>query len=256
MLTFLLFIIGTSVQGALWRGGSLAKKNCTDVILQGSSWSYSWRPFHPCPNQANFKKNVQWVPMIFRASDLSYISTVKQNGAKHLLGFNEPNAANQAAMTVQQALNAWPRLMKTGLILGSPATTKFGALGPRSWLGQFMAGVKRRKYRVDFICLHWYARGDQKVNDFRKFLRNITNTYPGYPLWITEFGHGTGNIQDEIKFMNGAYWMFKKEFPNVERYAWFTNRWSNPTTGFNKWNLNTQNGLTKVGKKYKSFPRK
>ena len=38
-----------------------------------------------------------------------------------LLGFNEPDLAEQANMTVEKALELWPRLEATGMRLGSPA---------------------------------------------------------------------------------------------------------------------------------------
>ncbi len=38
-----------------------------------------------------------------------------------LLGFNEPDMSSQSNMTVSDALRLWPRLMATGMRLGSPA---------------------------------------------------------------------------------------------------------------------------------------
>ena len=46
----------------------------------------------------------------------------------------------QANMTVQQVLDFWPKMMETGLRLGSPATSE-GAEVTGQWLGDFMAQV-------------------------------------------------------------------------------------------------------------------
>ena len=73
-----------------------------------------------------------------------------------LLGFNEPDLGEQANMTVEQALELWPRLEATGMRLGSPAVACGGA-DAGGWLDRFMAGAKQSGHRVDFIALHWYG---------------------------------------------------------------------------------------------------
>ena len=84
------------------------------------------------------------------------MAKVKGRGHRYLLGFNEPDLGDQANMPVEQALDLWPRLMGTGLILGSPSVATGGEL-PGGWLDRFMKGAKKRKLRVDFITLHWYG---------------------------------------------------------------------------------------------------
>ena len=49
-----------------------------------------------------------------------------QSAGRVLLGFNEPDLAVQSNMTVDQALDLWPKLQATGLELGSPAVA-YGA---------------------------------------------------------------------------------------------------------------------------------
>jgi hypothetical protein len=60
--------------------------------------------------------------------------------------------ASQSNMTPGQAADLWPQLERTGLILGSPAP----AVPTDGWLSRFMALVRRRHLRVDFIALHYY----------------------------------------------------------------------------------------------------
>ncbi|MEV0408193.1 glycosyl hydrolase [Actinoallomurus sp. NPDC050550] len=57
-------------------------------------------------------------------------------GGTTLLGFNEPDMAGQANMSVEQALALWPRLQATGMRLGAPAVA-FGADRPGGWLDRY-----------------------------------------------------------------------------------------------------------------------
>lgn len=142
----------------------------------------------------------------------------------HLLAFNEPDGKEQANMTMDQILNNWPKLMKTGLRLGSPAFVRTDSLY------KFMDKALARGYRVDYMCLHSYEKrtGDNYVNTIYKPLWDKYQI----PIWITEFSYGApwntssnDNIQnyierqkDFVKKMDAA--------PFVERYALFA--WSNP----------------------------
>jgi Glycosyl hydrolase catalytic core len=51
------------------------------------------------------------------------LSQVRREG-RVLLGFNEPDLSSQSNMSVSQALALWPRLMATGMRLGSPAVAR------------------------------------------------------------------------------------------------------------------------------------
>ena len=86
----------------------------------------------------------------------------RTGGYQHLLGFNEPDSVDQADLSPTQAANLWPRLMATGLVLGSPAP----AVPSDGWLARFMALVAQRHLRVDFIALHFYAEIDDPHEDF------------------------------------------------------------------------------------------
>jgi RNA polymerase sigma factor (sigma-70 family) len=120
----------------------------------GASWYYNWGT---APDGIAAPADVGYVPMIWGAASVTTanLAAVKQEG-NVLLGFNEPDMAGQANLTVTQALDLWPQLMATGMTLGSPAVAS-GAAAPGGWLDQFMTGAKARGYRVDFITVHWYG---------------------------------------------------------------------------------------------------
>jgi hypothetical protein len=102
------------------------------LIKSGASWYYTWGPDH---RGITTPHGVSFVPMIWGAGSVTTatLRQVKHEG-RYLLGFNEPDNSGQANMTVTHALNLWPRLMSTGMRLGSPAvagwTASFAASRP------------------------------------------------------------------------------------------------------------------------------
>lgn len=115
----------------------------------------------------------------------------KQKGSIHLLGFNEPDRPDQANMKVDEAIQAWPELLKTGLRLGSPAVSDGGL----KWLYEFMEKADEKNLRVDFIAVHYYrAVGDPgdgraAAAQMKAFLDDI-HKRTKRPIWITEWNNG------------------------------------------------------------------
>jgi RNA polymerase sigma factor (sigma-70 family) len=199
-----------------------AKAALSDV---GAGWYYNWRPDNedvPGP------RGVEFVPMIRdRASATD--ATLRQARAEgdELLGFNEPDMRGQANMTVDAALSVWPKLERTGMRLGSPAVA-FGGDTEGGWLDQFMTGARRKGYRVDFICLHWYGSdfGDDAVDHFLRYVDAVHRRF-GKPIWITEYGlmkfagaPRYPTAAQTVAFIKGSTKELEKR-SFVERYAWF-----------------------------------
>ncbi|MET7669633.1 glycoside hydrolase family protein [Micromonospora luteifusca] len=196
------------------------------LASSGASWYYTWDVAHP---GVTSPKGAEFVPMIWGAKSVtaSNLQQAKRNG-RQLLGFNEPDLAGQAEMSVEQALELWPQLEATGLPLGSPAVA-WGGDRPGEWLDRFMSGVKQRGYRVDFIALHWYG-GDfttaNAVNQLKSYLQAVHDRYR-LPIWLTEFA--LIDFSDGVRFptqaqqaafltaatrmLGGLSWL--------HRYAWF-----------------------------------
>ncbi len=100
-------------------------------------WFYSWGGDAP----ANLPRGVEFVPMdwgYYGNKDnglVTWLAKVKsQPGVSTLLGFNEPDGKDQANLTVEAALEGWPYLMQTGLMLGSPAAVHADG----DWMKSFM----------------------------------------------------------------------------------------------------------------------
>ncbi|MEG3633193.1 glycosyl hydrolase [Micromonospora palythoicola] len=193
----------------------------------GAGWFYTWGTGYPgvtAPRGASF------VPMIWGAASVTTEELARAKAAgPYLLGFNEPDMAEQSNMSVERALELWPRLMATGSTLGSPAVA-WGGADPGGWLDRFMAGAKERGYRVDFITLHWYG-GDfttaNAVDQLRRYVEAVHRRY-GKPIWLTEFalirfdggGQQFPSQAQQAAFLSAATKMLAG-LSYVQRYAWF-----------------------------------
>jgi len=186
-------------------------------------WFYSWGGDAP----ANLPKGVEFVPMdwgYYGNKDnglVTWLAKVKaQRGVRTLLGFNEPDGKDQANLTVDAALEGWPYLMQTGLMLGSPATVHADG----DWMKSFMRQADEKKYRIDAITIHWY--GGANPQDFLGYLARIHDLYQR-PLWVTEFcpadWSGGRHISPEQaqNFMRTVVPAMNR-LPYVQRYAWFS----------------------------------
>jgi hypothetical protein len=192
----------------------------------GASWYYNWGSA-PSGIAA---PGVSYVPMIWGAADVTTatLDQARQEGSV-LLGFNEPDLSSQSNMSVQQALDLWPKLMATGMTLGSPAVSS-GAATPGGWLDQFMQGAKARGYRVNFITVHWYGGNFETaaaVSELQQYLQAIYDRYH-LPIWVTEFAltNFSGATptfpaqSQQAEFLTAAASMLAG-LPYIQRYAWF-----------------------------------
>ena len=198
----------------------------TALAKSGASWYYTWAPGHAGIGSLS---GVGFVPMIWGAGSVT-AATLRQvrHEGHYLLGFNEPDNSGQSDMTVQQALALWPRLMATGMRLGSPAVATDAAT-PGGWLDRFMRGAKASSYRVSFIAVHWYG-GDfatgAAVGQLKTYLEAIHARYH-LPVWLTEFAlirFGSTTTfpapGQQAAFVTAAARMLQG-LSFVQRYAWF-----------------------------------
>lgn len=194
-------------------------------------WHYSWG-YYLTPKEPD---NVQYVPMDWGGSIkndglISYLSQKKNTGeARYILGFNEPDGVSQANITVEKALELWPRMEQVGLPLGSPATVN----PENEWMQTFMSEVENRGLRVDFICVHHY--GGINAQAFYDKLERVYNLYQR-PIWITEFAvadWGATSPADNKYSTEQVLTFMETVLPAldtlkyIERYAWFPAEQSN-----------------------------
>jgi Glycosyl hydrolase catalytic core len=192
----------------------------------GVSWYYTWATSH---NGISAPAGAAFVPMIWGPGSVTAAQLREAKRHGHiLLGFNEPDMSSQSNMTVAQALRLWPRLMATGMRLGSPAVA-FDGNTPGGWLDRFMRGAARKHYRVNFITLHWYG-GDfatrAAVSQLKTYLHAVWARYHK-PIWLTEFAlirFGSTAVfpspARQAAFVTAATTMLQR-LSYVHRYAWF-----------------------------------
>ncbi|KAH9938450.1 glycosyl hydrolase catalytic core-domain-containing protein [Fomitopsis serialis] len=186
------------------------------------AWYYTWSP-------SPISTSLEFVPMLWGDRQVSEWETsinrtIKNSGATHVLGFNEPDYATQSNMTPSHAASVWQAqiepLRSQGVLLGSPAPTSApeGKQWLLDWLDACNGGCT-----VDFVALHWY---DINSTAFITYLEDFHNTFQR-PLWITEWACQNFNAADEqcslqnvVDFLNATQ-SFMDSTAWVERYAWF-----------------------------------
>ena len=181
-------------------------------------WNYDW------DNVATSTVDAEYVPMRHNANWNAYANINNKQRSAHALGFNEPDQANQADMSVASAVAQWPNLVRSGLRVGAPAVSDSGISGQGlSWLYAFMDEIDALGYRVDFVPVHFY-KCDWSASAYYNWLLGIYQT-TGRPLWVTEFNNGANwcagtpptlaqnatRITEFLEMLEGA--------PFVERYA-------------------------------------
>ncbi|WP_436761826.1 glycosyl hydrolase [Streptosporangium sp. V21-05] len=193
----------------------------------GANWYYTWSTNH---NGVTTPKGTEFVPMIWGAASVTdqNLTQAKNSGSPYLLGFNEPDFAEQSNMSVEQALSLWPRLTATGLKVGSPAVA-WGGDRAGGWLDRFMTGAAQKNQRVDFITLHWYGgdfRADAATGQLKSYIQAVYERYRK-PIWLTEyalidFSNGVRFPTDaqQAAFVTASTKMLAS-LPYVQRYAWF-----------------------------------
>lgn len=199
-------------------------------------WYYNWGP------NGESRPGIEFIPMVKGKTQVTpeILGGIKASGAKAMLGFNEPERSDQGNTTVEEALDLWPKLMETGLRLGSPAPSSDD--GGMRWLDDFMSGVAKRKLKVDFIAVHWYRSSDPK--QFESWLDELHRKFRR-PIWVTEFdARYSGGDRD--RFASQAF----KELDRlhfVERYAYFS---TDPGQPGSLWKAGGRAELSSLGEDY------
>ncbi|MGC4087173.1 MAG: glycosyl hydrolase [Polyangiaceae bacterium] len=239
---------GASATGQPYKG--VANSACADLPKLNVSWWYNW---NTGPGSCTVK---EFVPMVSGKSTktpesvASAITGIGNAGYKNVLGFNEPNKADQANMTVAQVITLWPSLTSNAGIRVGSAVTSADAM---TWFSDFMAQVNSQSLRVDFVALHWYGWNagscDAKAATFENYLKWAEGVTGTRPIWITEWGCMNQSNPDKPTveaFLTGAIAMLAKH-PRVERYSWYPWNTNNEL-------VNTDGTLTNLGTIYSNAP--
>jgi len=149
------------------------------------NWWYNWNI------SSSSTRDLEYVAIRQNQSWPSLSQNWKSLGINTVLGYNEPDQANQANLSVSAAISSWGDLLATGLRVGSPATSDGG---PNSWLIPFVSQADAAGLRVDFVAVHYYQAHNPAdpsgcASQMYNFLLNLWNN-THRPIWITEWNNG------------------------------------------------------------------
>jgi hypothetical protein len=147
--------------------------------LRGS-WFYNWGP-----STIEGTTDIEFVPCKWSAKndvDAQWQTLLNDNSSTHLLGFNEPDQDTQANMSLELMLKRWPKMLESGMRVGSPAVAS-----DLNLLYAFMDRCDALNYRVDFVAIHDYGEGTAQA-----FYNKCKTIYDRTkrPIWIKEFNFG------------------------------------------------------------------
>ena len=218
--------------------GATVSPSANGALVGGmnSNWYYTWGRTLPADHTA---RKGEFIPMAWNGSSVTNPTSFAQltsHSSEYIMAFNEPERAEQANMTVAQAIALWPQLMATGKKLVSPGVGD--DTSGKAWLDSFMSEINRLNYRVDAIAMHWYGNtrnGASSANGFISRVdyfhnRYLNNAGQKYPIWVTEFGgiDWTNGADPVTPAMNEAF--LSAALPlldsraHVHKYAWFAHR--------------------------------
>ena len=223
------------------------------VPPMGHAWYYTWG-VHEIPGL----EHLEFVPMRWgggtAASIQGTVQTAINQGHTSILGFNEPDLTEEAAMPIQDVIDrwmdsfvpfrdeirivspvtAWPNTRYMHSMLDGANTTH--ADGP-------LPGVGNRQGifdHVDVIAYHHYAHMPN-LTGFTNLMNETMTLWPDTPIWITELGsraaywtlpwvhnpasgYGRGPTDNMLYNDFGQLMNFMSDEPLIERFAWFTFR--------------------------------
>ncbi len=183
--------------------------------MNNPTWHPFWHSFNPMQwGGGNLAHGTSGGPL-----DRFYNSLQSSPKPTHLMGFNEPDQAGQANMTVQAAIDRWPRLeaMNVPLVAPGPAST-FGG-----WLSSFSNQANALGYRRDYTAVHWYS--SPSADSLITHLQQARNAF-GRPVWLTEFsvvrwsGSETWTHRHNWNFLAEFMWR-AESLPWLKRYSLF-----------------------------------
>lgn len=231
-----------------------------DPLSMNMGWYYTWSPSSPFAYQDKNYKYIEFVPMIWGMSNEdTNLEIVQRGNHMYLLGYNEPDFADQSNIPYETAAEHWPKFQGKSRYLGSPVPALSPTWENGPWLNNFMKTIDQNT--VDFIALHCYYGQYGGFGAAETFLKDVVDgTYKlfGKPIWITEFavsGWGYSNVEKRKEvddFLRGCIkGLNERDF--VERYSWFSFNTDNENDGASALWTESTGQLTSLGETYVSF---
>lgn len=222
------------------------------------TWLCNWYSAPP----GNLGSHIDFVPQDYgkesnTAPKYEWTTNAKKaiaNGAKHFLGFGEPEAPDTPTMhTNMNPQDAVTLFMsdpqpyaKQGIKVGAPAVLQPDP--DLNWLKQFLGLCETAGCQISFIAIHWVwsATPSGRVQDFKDTVNNATAMANGKPVWIDNF-QASGTNEEQQQWLSQVLpWLESNDA--VERYAYLSPDRSTGT-GF----LNADGSMSSLGEFYGNF---
>lgn len=211
-----------------WRGTrtkiGTAYSNITLVgSFEHSSWAYNWDMYAG----GDLPPGVEYCPMLWGPKMYgqwhSAVSNALSSGSNCLLGFNEPDIAEQANMSPKQAARDYQAYItpyaKRAKLVTPSITNGVGEMIGLNWLEKWFIECNGQ-CEPDAIAIHYYSDSDSA--DFIDYIGaaiSLAQKHGIGKVWITEF-QNTGSFESQVAFLQNVLpWLVDNAA--TERYAYF-----------------------------------
>ena len=220
-----------------------------EALKTGCTWYYNWgnEPEGAVQNFVGSTKGIEFIPQAWSSYDANKLRAYYKAHPedRYLLGFNEPNFPDQAAMLPSEAAVKWHELeqlaKELNLILVGPAMNYAGKplkdgkiWNPYDWMDAFIAAYKEKygtEPHYDYTAVHAYM---DQADAMMTIVDGFAKKY-GKKVWLTEFcAWEDPNITAEAQqeYMIDKVKALETD-DNVYRYAWFKARNANKYPYYN-----------------------
>lgn len=222
------------------------------------TWLCNWYSAPP----GNLGSHIDFVPQDYgkesnTAPKYEWTTNAKKavaNGAKHFLGFGEPEAPDTPTMhtnmdpqdAVTLFMSDLQPYAEQGIKVGAPAVLQPDP--DLKWLKQFLGLCETAGCKISFIAIHWVwsATPLERVQDFKDTINNATAMANGMPVWVDNF-QASGTNEEQQQWLSFVLpWLESNDA--VERYAYLSPDRSTGT-GF----LNADGSMSSLGEFYANF---
>jgi hypothetical protein len=163
------------------KAGLASNGNAEHNAAVGSGWCYDWGT-----GNESLLPNVDWVANHIYEDYPSAAACGSRTGTCHMKTNNEPgNSSDDHPQTVEEVLNNWQNLMRTGMRLCSE-TSHDGSIGH---LEAFLDSIDARGWRCDVVDMHCYW-GQSSFYGSGYGMDRFYSRFGGRPIWISEWVWG------------------------------------------------------------------
>ena len=220
------------------------------ALLPGNSWYYDWgvEPQSQVAQYVGKENGLEFIPMIWNGNyDVEKLRAYYKAHPEDrtILGFNEPNFPDQAALLPSEAAEKWRSLeelaKELNLTLVGPAMNYAGSplkdgktWGPYEWMDAFIAAYKEKygtEPHYDYTAVHAYM---DRADAVMSLVDGFAEKY-GKKVWLTEFCAWESQsltAEQQQEYMIAKLRALELS-DNVYRYAWFKARNANKYPYYN-----------------------